>query len=801
MCLLNNISTIHNIILHVLYRFFLILHIACAIVPLSLPVSYANEHGATVLAVPVATDDFPDGQEALETLLHHETGLKKPCVYKYKAPQCCEAIQLISSWLSILPFFDDFSDGQEELKTLLHHETGLKNSRIDKCKSPQYRKNAMQLTPNWLKSHYGTLPLSSVREESATHIRLSQYSLAQAIELMESDTCQKDVSFVSVLDKTIANTLKTCNQLSSLPFQGTRKSSINLLEHEPLLCPLNYEEKKVPIILPSNLSKIMLQCNAKDTKKTEKQLPCIHQSVQSTFDQTSLAIPTHITFLDVSNKHHVEYLHQNMIHVSNVMVQIHGRQKVVLMPPVSEQHPYHHLLNSTGQFLFNKEIDLSAADSVLNNELRLAHTTLYSIYLNPGDLLLVPANWFIYRKSLDTSVSLSLNYLSGDTWRLFCFQSEPMEQKKEREYLAKQKRAVAAWANIEKQKNPDNTLNIICACESIQQAISDATQQVLNLRYLWLSSLPNAIFSIPHLKKLDLSYNQFTSFSLSHFPNLVSLDLSSNLLTSFSLNHMQKLESLDLARNRLTSFSLNHVQNLVSLNLEKNQLPFFSLSHMEKLAFLQLENNRLISCSLRHMASLASLHLSYNQLSNFLCCDLPNATYISLHSNRLSHLDSNCISSLNTKKFITLDLRNNPWPEEEITQIQRNLSQRLQHNTTYYPSWFLLIKHIQHNAIQYEDFLHLLSHYHVFPSPEDNGLICPITKINPRQVIFFMTQKKHYIIYDANALSQWIRTYPQKVIDPSTREPLTLKNIIKANQLRVLKYLKQKLKTVFTEFQ
>ena len=206
MYLLKNLGIApHNAIFHVLYRFFLILQITCTAMLLSFSVSYANEYGATVLTVPVAMDDFPDGQKELETLFHHETGLKKPRIYKSKASQYC--------------------------------------------------KNAMQFTPNWLKSHYGTLPLFSVKKESATQVQLSQYSLSQAIELIESDECQNDVSFVSVFDKTIAYTLKKCKQL--LAFQGTRKSFIHLLapellepvepellEPELFSHPLNYEEKQ-----------------------------------------------------------------------------------------------------------------------------------------------------------------------------------------------------------------------------------------------------------------------------------------------------------------------------------------------------------------------------------------------------------------------------------------------------------------------------------------------------------------------------------------------------------------------------
>ena len=596
MCLLKSLSIAHNAIFHALYRFFLVLQITCSVVLLSFPLSYANEQGATVLTIPVAIENFPDGQEALETLLHHKKGLKKPRVYKDKAPKCFE--------------------------------------------------KAMQLTPDWLKNHYGTLPLSSVREESATQIQLSEYSISHAIELIESDTCQDDVSFVSVLDKKIAHTLKTCNQLSSLPFQGTRKSSFNLLEHPPLLCPLNYEEKEVPITfaISFNLWQKMFQHHT-SAEMTKEHLSFMHKKLQFDFDKTSLTLPNHITFLDVSNKHHVEHLHQNMLHVSSVIVQTHGQQTVVLMPPISEQHPYHDLLDSTGQFLFNKEIDLSASDTVLNNEPRLAHATLYSIHLNPGDILIVPANWFIYRKSISPSISMSLNCLSGDTWPLFSFQAEPMEQQKN-EYLTQEKYTVTKWANTEIQRHPHNKCNIFHACEKIQTAISDATQLVLNLSLLKLSSLPDVIFKITHLKTLDLSYNKFTFLSLNYVEHLVSLNLVCNQLTSFSLNHAKNLSSLHLACNQLTSFSLNHAKNLTSLNLACNQLTSFSLSHMPQLASLNLRNNELTSFFLSYMPQLTSLNLRCNELTSFSLSHVEKLVSLDLKHNHLTSFSFNYTESL-----------------------------------------------------------------------------------------------------------------------------------------------------------
>ena len=499
---------------------------------LSFPGSYANENGATIFKIPTTQDNFPENQEELETLLHHKTGLKEPRLYKYKAPK--------------------------------------------------YSVNIMHLIPLWLKENCNTLPLAFVREESATQIKLSQYPLSQAIEMLESDEHHHDVSFVSIADARVANTLQKCDSLLCL--SDTHQHSSNFLNHTSLLCPLNYKEKRVSITRPSNFLQKIFKRRA-SAQKIKRQISRIHKKLQFILDQPSLTLSTHTTFLEMSNKHHVEHLHQNTIHVSNVIVQTHGRQKVVLMPPVSKKYSHRYLLDTTGAFLLNGEVDFSAPNSTLNNEQLLAHTTLYSVYLNPGDLLLIPANWFIYRKSLSTSVSVSLNYLSGDAWHLLSFQAEPIQY----EYLTQENRAVQAWASMEKVNDPANADNITLASKKIQKVISNTTRQKLDLSHLDLMSLPDAIARIPHLKILNLQHNKLTSFSLSHMKNLVSLDLS------------------------------------------------------------------------------------HNQLSAFLSCDFPSVIHIQLHFNRLSTLGPHGINRMHSHQSIILNLKNNPWSSEGISQIQDDL--------------------------------------------------------------------------------------------------------------------------------
>ena len=255
-------------------------------------------------------------------------------------------------------------------------------------------------------------------------------------------------------------------------------------------------------------------------------------------------------------------------------------------------------------------------------------------------MLLVPANWFIYRKSLSTSISLSFNYLSGDQWRLFSFQAEPMEQEHNK-YLIQKKHAVNAWANMEIQQHSHNEYNIIHACKKIQAAISDAKQQVLDLRFLDLSSLPDALFRIPHLKTLVLAYNELTSLFLNPMKNLESLNLAHNKLTSFFLTHQNNIVSLNLKANELTSFSLNGAKKLVSLDLSCNELTSFSLHHAKNLASLDLSCNSLPSFSFNHEKNLASLDLSYNELTSLSLLGMKNLVSLNAEHNKLFSISLN----------------------------------------------------------------------------------------------------------------------------------------------------------------
>ena len=77
--------------------------------------------------------------------------------------------------------------------------------------------------------------------------------------------------------------------------------------------------------------------------------------------------------------------------------------------------------------------------------------------------------------------------------------------------------------------------------------------------------------------------------------------------------------------------------------------------------------------------------------------------------------------------------------------------------------------------------------------------------MHPRQVIFFVISNKCYIIYDADALIQWIHTQSQseelseETQDPYTRVPLAFNKIISATKPCILQYFKQKLGSVSTE--
>jgi Leucine-rich repeat (LRR) protein len=170
----------------------------------------------------------------------------------------------------------------------------------------------------------------------------------------------------------------------------------------------------------------------------------------------------------------------------------------------------------------------------------------------------------------------------------------------------------------------------------------------LSLSSCTLSNVTDLRFlnGLSQLRKLDLSYNDFTTFQLppeSGATNLVELNLAGNPLTNVSLlnlkyltmlslsrcalanqgdirflNASTHLRNLDIADNGFTSFQIPaELASLESLSLAGNSLTDFILTNsLPRLEELNLSGNALTQVNLAPaQRSLKRLNLSYNPLT------------------------------------------------------------------------------------------------------------------------------------------------------------------------------------------
>ncbi|WP_089727137.1 COR domain-containing protein [Candidatus Thiosymbion oneisti] len=167
---------------------------------------------------------------------------------------------------------------------------------------------------------------------------------------------------------------------------------------------------------------------------------------------------------------------------------------------------------------------------------------------------------------------------------------------------------------------------------------------------LRLTELPESLFRLTWLERLDLSENRLTTVpaSVSRLTQLRVLDLSGNRLTVLpeSLSRLTRLEWLHLSWNRLTTLpeSLSRLTRLEFLDLSENQLTTVpeSLSRLTQLELLSLSRNRLTALpeSLIQLTQLQALFLSGNRLTT-LPESLSRLTQL-----ELLHLSKNQLTAL-----------------------------------------------------------------------------------------------------------------------------------------------------------
>uniref|UniRef100_A0AAR5P8Z0 Uncharacterized protein n=1 Tax=Dendroctonus ponderosae TaxID=77166 RepID=A0AAR5P8Z0_DENPD len=204
--------------------------------------------------------------------------------------------------------------------------------------------------------------------------------------------------------------------------------------------------------------------------------------------------------------------------------------------------------------------------------------------------------------------------------------------------------------------------------------LSDAFANVvdlfdIDLSHNKISNIPKDLFqSHMHLENLNLSYNEMVRFEM-EMPKyskfiLNELDLSFNKLENVSIN--KDVKRLIISYNKLTEFSLSLGENFVSLNLSHNRLVKIddhSMLNAVNVADIDLSYNkvqRLPTGSFRNQQKLSSLNISNNLLAGSSFGSYNNwATFF-----------------YNFAMLKSVDLDNNLWICSELKDIMHMLKSR-----------------------------------------------------------------------------------------------------------------------------
>ncbi|MFX1385634.1 MAG: leucine-rich repeat domain-containing protein [Promethearchaeota archaeon] len=140
---------------------------------------------------------------------------------------------------------------------------------------------------------------------------------------------------------------------------------------------------------------------------------------------------------------------------------------------------------------------------------------------------------------------------------------------------------------------------------------------------IFLANFIDLIYSLKHLKSLDLRFNNLIKLSeiTNESDSITSLDLSYNKLVTLpnSINKLKSLKTLNLKSNRLRYLpaSLSYLLSLQKLNLRNNMLTQIpkSIKSLKNLKILNLHGNKLNSIEFKLNNSIIELELGWN---NFL---------------------------------------------------------------------------------------------------------------------------------------------------------------------------------------
>lgn len=97
----------------------------------------------------------------------------------------------------------------------------------------------------------------------------------------------------------------------------------------------------------------------------------------------------------------------------NLLVQIHGRKKLLLFPPQQSRSLYYPCL-SLGHVNYSP-VDVEAPDYERFPLFKRA--TPLEVLLAPGEILFIPVRWWHYARALEPTISLNFWWFSADSLR------------------------------------------------------------------------------------------------------------------------------------------------------------------------------------------------------------------------------------------------------------------------------------------------------------------------------------------------------------------------------------------------
>lgn len=204
-------------------------------------------------------------------------------------------------------------------------------------------------------------------------------------------------------------------------------------------------------------------------------------------------------------------------------------------------------------------------------------------------------------------------------------------------------------------------------------------QTSLDLSNIGLTTLPDEVIGLKHLKELYISNNHLSTLphDLCQLSQLEVLEANNNALTLIpkGIRKLAHLKKLNLSNNKLNSLpkEIGYTNSLQWLYLDDNNLSSLpkAIRYLNKLEELSLCNNKIqqLPNSIKQLTHLKRLHLAHNQINkiNPIIEELPQLAVLDVSHNQLSSLPK-AIGQLSNLQ--TLLLNNNALTSLPVELIQ-----------------------------------------------------------------------------------------------------------------------------------